>query len=785
MRKFKSILFSVLCFAVTFVVTAEILGATQLFLGIRGTIQYTATEIGSDIFGTWSVNTGSTVGTVNYLTFSGEGGTTSNNVYTVTGKEDQYAGIDCNIGNVTFTDKTQSVEIFVVIKNVGEKYIIPAVEVTTGNSYLVVTQEEKYFDISNSGVSDPLTLKNNASTASAFASSLKSSISGNNCTAFQSNMSIDKTDSYMVKITIALDQSKTYSSGELSAATAFNVKVGFGADIQYTSNSILSVYQEQNSTSTAWTKYGINATYSATATKVEATSLDTLKAYLATGSKDSLGNANVKYGDGGANPDVYYTSAPVYKDIDIVNVDIATGEIIGKLSDPSYPFEWFGRSVELPSGTTLASGRTLTKLESFTVDCYTYYPTMYIRRWVVGNNTWMSVSDLPFEGAVKIDAFYTGTFEARMFNSDGTGAKNSYGAIPRSFVSTNGAGPVTSGSISYAVSNYGCTDSAGIASVSTTQENMQGWMNNLTKAWNASTLDSQYRQVKGVQGENWKMYVYDILYLVKYANNNSQTTVGYGATYNCSVTSDFYAAEKGGGTVTCYDSSSLSYGYSNSYQDGNTHNFNGNDPAGLYATQFLTYNWSENGTTTTKRILLDGYVGTDKYTGVFCLGRSNPWGNVWERGFGQAVIYDGTNLHAYINYADYNMDSPNWHFATDSNAYATKKSTLENKGYVELGYYLPKTTDIYCRYTGVSSLSTPHGYEQLIGLPISTSSTASDSTGLCDYYWCNATTSYNFGVLRGGGVYYKARAGLFYYDVICNLTYTSDSIGFRPSLISS
>lgn len=396
----------------------------------------------------------------------------------------------------------------------------------------------------------------------------------------------------------------------------------------------------------------------------------------------------------------------------------------------------------------------------------------------------MSVSDGYFENSVKVDGFYTGTFEARMFNADGTGAKNIYGAIPRSFVPTNGAGPLTSGSISYAVSNYGCTDSAGISNVSTTQANMQGWMDNLTKAWRNSSLASQYRQVKGVQGENWKMYIQSMLYTIKYADNNSQETVGYGATYNYTPAGRSYlAAEKGGGTVTCY-SSSLSYGYSNSFQDGNTHNFNGKDPAGLYATQYLTYNYSGNGTTTTKRILLDGFVGTDKYTGVFCLGISNPWGNVWEWGFGQAVLSDGTNLHAFINYNDYNMDSPNWHFATDSNSWATKKSTFEGKGYIDLGYTLPTSKGTY-RYTGTSPVNTSHGYEQLIGLPTKESSTASATTGLSDYYWANKTTRYNFGVLRGGYVNLEASAGLFCFAVDSRLTRTSDTVGFRPSLISN
>ena len=179
-------------------------------------------------------------------------------------------------------------------------------------------------------------------------------------------------------------------------------------------DDILSVYQPVNSDDPAWTKYGRNATLSAAATKIETTNVTALQQALT--NKDSNGNANltkIKSGLSYSVDDYTNANTPVYGKIDIVNVDINTGEIIGKLSDPNYKFEWFGRDVTISAGTTLASGRTLTADTTFTVDCYTYYPTMYIRRCIVDEKQWLSVSERNFLGAVKVPEYYTATFTQR------------------------------------------------------------------------------------------------------------------------------------------------------------------------------------------------------------------------------------------------------------------------------------------------------------------------------------------------------------------------------------
>ncbi len=531
---------------------------------------------------------------------------------------------------------------------------------------------------------------------------------------------------------------------------------------------ILTVYQTINQTSPSWTKSGDNTKYTAGATKINKTYMSDLKTVL--NSKDSFGNIS-SYGTD------TYINAPVYKDIDIANVDVATGEILGYLSDPNYPFEWYGRSVTLPAWTKLASGRTLTTKTTFSeVDCYTKFPTMYVRRYISNSKQYLSVSNKSFTNSVKINEFYIATFEARMIN-----ANNKISNYPRSFVPTNGAGPLTLDSLSYAISNYGTTDDgAGTKSVSTTQANMQKWMDNLTSKWKSSSIYGKgYKSAVRCQGENWKRDVINILYLIKYANNNSQAQVGYGCSYNYSPAgSNYYAAQKGGGTVTTY-SSSLAYGYNQtSYQ--NTHKgkgidyVNSTDPAGLYAPQFLVKNIN-NGSTVSKRVLLDGFVGTNKYTSVFCLGMCNLWGNVWEWTFGETAVYNGSTKKAYINFNDYN--GSNW-IMTNSPSSVTSSSQ-----YVKLSYNL-NTSLTYLRYLDVSTGSNSV-YESLIGFPSTSTSTASSSSyGLCDLFYGTGTdTSWLYGVLRGGDVGNSDGGGLFYFATYDYVLGANLLLGFRSMLV--
>jgi len=813
MRRFKTILFTIFSAALVALFGFEVLAAVYLNISIQGNVDYYATEIGAEIIGTYSYDPEGLTGTADYLAFSGGGGTLSNNVYTITGEETSYSNINATISDVTFTSVNDHITFYVFIKNTGDRYIIPNMTVTASDAeHIGSTSSMIFFDVSEGNV-DPITVKSNSASATAFVASIETEIAAEHCAAFASNSSLDYEDIWCGKITIMLQN--TSGIGDQHIESTFQINIGFMADVQYTANNVLSVYQVQNQNETAWTKFGYNATLNATATKVETNSLSNLEHYLR--NSDALGNADISYGTDD------YVNAVVYKDIDIVNVDIATGEIIGKLSDLTYDFEWYGRDVTLPAGTTLASGRTLTTSETFTVDVYTYYPTMYVRRWVVGTKQWISVSDRTFSGAVEVPEHYTATFEATPFNPDKTVAHNTYGVVPRSYVYDIGVW--TQGSANYLINNYGYTTYSGVTGAVSQQAEL-GWLSNLTKEWEASDIyNTAYKSASLAQGENYTAFVYNLLYLVKYANNNSQDMVGLGnvssqSLYNASgvtvTTSNgntvttggtpsyaYYESIKGGGTIgvcntgqkgtatydatthklseTGFNAAGMNYGYNNTY----TH-FSANYSAtyvgekqGLYTHQFLTYN------TGTKRYLLDGYVGSSQYTSVFCLGLANTWGNVYTWLFGAAILADGSNVYAYINFDnyDYAHTSTSWQTNSPGTQYATTSANLISRGYVKLSYALSATGSK--RYMGVSQITTNTGYEMLIGLQPAASDNGTSNTGLCDYFFApgvGATTAI-YGIERGGHSSSSSSAGVFFFANNVNITNSNMNVGFRAMLV--
>jgi len=809
MRRFKTIMFAIFSTALVALFGFEVLAAVYLNISTQGSIEYYATEIGASIWGTYSYDPGGITGNASYLTFSGGGGTSTDNVYELSGEESSYGDIVANVGLTTFASVSDTLTFHIFLKNTGDRYILPSASVTyTDTTYIASSVATSYFDVSEGHV-DPLTAKSTTSNATAFVAAVETEIAAERCSAFTSNSSIDNNDTWCYKVTLSLQNIDPSLQGDFHVQSAFQINISFMADVQYTSNNILSIYQVQNQVSPAWVKFGYNATLSANATKVETNSLQNLYTYL--DDADEYGNAHITYGTDD------YVNAVVYRDIDLVNVDIATGEIIGKLSDLSYDFEWYGRDITLPAGTTLASGRTLSSSETFTVDVYTYYPTMYIRRWVVGNNQWISLSDNTFPGAVEIPGYYTATFEATPFNPDKTAAHNAYGVIPRSYVYDIAV--LTNGRANYMINNYGYESYSGITNY-LTQSTMVNFATNLTKAWQSSPLyNSGYTCASHAQGKNYTALIYNLLYLVKYANSNTQETIGYGNTstyglYNSSgttvttsngnvittggnSTNSYCESEKGGGTIGVvnterkgtatynsnyrlsangYDAAGMNYGYNSTYVYTNPTYSGGyaGDKEGLYTNQFLTYN------TGAKRYLLDGYVGNDKYTSVFCLGQCNPWGNVWEWIFGCAVISDGTDLHIYISFNNYDYQSPNttWLMTTNQNGYESNKALLEGHGYIELGYVLPNSASIY-RYLGTSNKIINGGLDTLIGFPTKQSSTTNANNGLSDSYGCNNVTTSIFGVICSGNSASYSDAGLFCAHLHGALNYAAVNQGFR------
>jgi len=613
-------------------------------------------------------------------------------------------------------------------------------------------------------------------------------------------------------------------------------------------DDILSVYQPVNSDDPAWTKYGRNATLSAAATKIETTSAEALQSALT--NKDENGNADltkIKSGLSYGVDDYTNANTPVYGKIDIVNVDIQTGEIIGKLSDPNYKFEWFGRDVTISAGTTLASGRTLTADTTFTVDCYTYYPTMYIRRCIVDEKQWLSVSERNFLGAVKVPEFYTATFTATVYNPDKTLAKNSNGVIVRSYI--NNDMPLSYYKSAY-LNEFYATNSTDYSTESnvnnTTQANMLQWCTNLTKAWEASATSLEgYKCAKSCQGEGYTAFVYNYLYLIKYANNNAQNMVGKGNSrsynkYNALTNADhsaenageneiltvtingkaitygknvmfagtnivkkysavtFFESIKSGGTVgmeLSYASggneAGMLYGYKVNYTNTTKNGYA--EKEGLYTTQFLTH------TASGKRVLLDGYVGSNGYTSVMCLGVADPWANMYTWVFGMDILNNtddpnrGENeavINIYATTENYNYKTNNWvvntYYGSGADSYATKISALNSAGYRKLGYNLPTAEGFYSTLGITNSTTQENLKDTLIGLPSAESRTVAGTQGLCDIYAVSSNNKKSqdiFGVIRGKNTEHDNWAGPFSISIVYSLDTSGRSFGLRTTLV--
>ncbi|MBR7091424.1 MAG: hypothetical protein IKC79_03140, partial [Clostridia bacterium] len=652
--------------------------------------------------------------------------------------------------------------------------------------HLSVTQSAYFFD-SSAGNIDPVALKSSGTTATNLINNVNSATKSE----FPVNAYIDNLDTYMLVLTFGVA-----SSPGTNFSADFSLNLAFMADVQYDTNNehLLTVSQPINQLDTSWSKVGYNASLNAQATKIETNSLTALK--NAYDNRDANGNT----GNNHIIDD--YVDAVVYKDIDIVNIDIATGEVIGKLSDVNYPFEWYGGAVTLPSGTTLASGRVLTKSETFTVDCYTYYPTMYLRRWMVGNIQYITLSDIYFPGSTKIDAYYTATFESTIFNPDYSVATNSLGnIIPRSY--SYWWTPLCQGSTAFLQTYYNFGSLSG-STDSTYQSQFLTWANNLTTDWQNNIVYnpnmSNYIMTNGVQGENWHTFIYNLLYLVKYADNNSQSMVGYGNTYTCSLyyangvtittpggtiitggsdSNTRYSGERGGGVIGLRGAAGNSAGESVNFNNaGMAYGDQLSTP--MYSQEFLTYS---NGT---NRMLLDGYVGSDKYTSVWCLGLCNAWGNIWTWVFGSAVLYDASTnkSYAYFNFDDYDHSRGNYITSNDTSDWETKNELMLNSKYTRLTYNVPSLSGWY-RNMGVSLVDSTNALQSLIGLPTdASSSNAGESIGLSDYYWAAKNENDLMGLMRGANTNDTIQSGIQAFLGSFSILSYQSFLGFRSMLIN-
>ena len=705
-------------------------------------------------------------------------------IYNENGEALEFTNITAT-ANATFTNSQDTMSIYVFIKNKGDRYIVPYISLSFDTTHLSVTQSAYFFDTSAGNI-DPVELKANGTSATDLINNVNSATKSE----FPINAYIDNMDIYMLRLDFAIIS----SPGENFSANS-TLNLAFMADVQYDTENehLLTVSQPINQISTAWTKVGYNANLTAQATKLETNSLTSLKS--AYDNRDANGNTT--------NNHIIddYVDAVVYRDIDVVNVDIATGEVIGKLSDTNYDFEWYGGVVTLPAGTTLASGRVLSKSETFTVDCYTYYPTMYIRRWMVGNTQYITLSDQSFPGSTKIDAYYTATFESTIFNPDKSVATNTLGAIiPRSY--SYWWTPLTRGSTQHLQTYYNFGTLSG-STATTTQAQYLVWTNNLTTAWQNYLFDNpsmaNYITASGVQGENYHTFIYNLLYLVKYADNNSQEIVGYGNTY----TRDLYNAsgvtvDTPNGTITtggnwsftCYSGArgssviGLKGTAGNSAGEGVTFNsagmayaFDMSTP--MYSQDFLAYSTGD------RKFMLDGYIGSNKYTSIWCMGICNRWGNVWGSVFGSIIEYDNS---AQLTYAYINFESNSTNYITKEilDSWENKDTYILSKNYHRLSFNLPYTGKWSLTF-GVSAVDSNNAIKSLVTLPNALSNAnnaGGSSAGLTDFCWAEGAESSSYSILHGGSCANTTGAGVQCYQISGTIATTNEYLGFRSMLMS-
>lgn len=109
-------------------------------------------------------------------------------------------------------------------------------------------------------------------------------------------------------------------------------------------------------------------------------------------------------------------------------------------------------------------------------------------------------------------------------------------------------------------------------------------------------------------------------------------------------------------SATGYDAAGMNYGYTyRNYVDTTISDYVESDKRGLYSPQFLVHKTSKE-----KRVLRDGYVGSNGYTSVFCLGMSNAWGNKYTWIFGLNPLLTDGNVRVLVSFDDFNYKENNW-----------------------------------------------------------------------------------------------------------------------------
>ena len=273
---------------------------------------------------------------------------------------------------------------------------------------------------------------------------------------------------------------------------------------------------------------------------------------------------------------------------------------------------------------------------------------------------------------------------------------------------------------------------------------------------------------------DWRYFLIQMLYLVEYADYNSQSKLGNGATgFRNNSNDKALMAESNvnrilvsnsvanyfdvGQQISIGTSSNGNFGVARcrtitskeAYNDGNNSGtmvyFDGT-PVNIAVGNVLWTSGQKSGVCDGLG-MKSGCYKTPKNSCIY-RGIEDPFGNVWK-------FVDGINIKDYVAYICY-----------DPEEYTVDKF---NGKYSALGYTNANTSDKY---------ATKLGYDEnnpLISLTTEASG-GSDSTNMCDYYYCN---SGNRIALVGGYMSTAANAGLWYWNLSSTSSGTNSYIGSR------
>ena len=362
------------------------------------------------------------------------------------------------------------------------------------------------------------------------------------------------------------------------------------------------------------------------------------------------------------------------------------------------------------------------KFDGTNGEVLTKIPEFYYRRWRDTEYEYMQISKYPIDGFIKSKAFSVGRYNSYY---DGTQIHSYSGYCPE--VNRN----ITS-------------------------------FRTLSKA-----VGTNFGQL------DWRYFLIQMLYLVEYADYNSQDKLGNGATgFRVNNADKALIAESSANRILLTTSNANNFdvgqqvsigtatwnwsiaknrtitskeAYSNGNISGTMVYFDG-DPVNIAVDNVLWTTGQKSGTCDGLG-MKSGCYKTPKNACIY-RGIENPFGNVYQ-------FIDGINIKDYVAYICY-----------DPEEYTVDKF---NGKYSALGYTNANTSDKY---------ATKLGYDEqnpLISLTTECVS-GSNSTNMCDYYYCN---SGNRIALVGGAFNNTTNAGLWCWILINTSSNAYYNIGSR------